>query len=58
MAFLDGSYAAMVGALLALIAVFATASRLGPQVTRGLNGIAAVALLVLGVYQVWSGDVG
>lgn len=56
--FLSGFYVAMIGGLAGLIILFATARRLGPQVTRVLNGVAAVALFILGVYQVWSGLLG
>ncbi|MFN8476126.1 MAG: LysE family transporter [Anaerolineae bacterium] len=53
--FIVGFYAAMLGTLTALVVVFAGAGRLDPHVTRGLNGVAAVALLLLGVYQLYTG---
>jgi threonine/homoserine/homoserine lactone efflux protein len=53
--FLAGFYGTMVISLAALIALFSTTRRLGPQVTRVLVGISAVALAVFGVYQIWQG---
>ncbi len=54
-AFLLGFYGAIVGGFAALVMVFALARHLGPQVTRILNGISAVALLGFGLYQIWVG---
>lgn len=53
--FIVGFYAVMIGSLVVLIGLFATARRAGPRVARTLNGVAAVALLGLGVYQLWAG---
>jgi hypothetical protein len=48
----------MVCALAGLIVLFSTARRLGPDVTRTLNGVSALALLGFGVYQLWNGVTG
>ncbi|MBN1247408.1 MAG: LysE family transporter [Anaerolineae bacterium] len=53
--FLAGFYGAMVGGLVGIIALFGTARRLGPRVTRWLVGISALALAVFGIYQIWQG---
>jgi threonine/homoserine/homoserine lactone efflux protein len=56
--FLLAFYATLIGSLIALVALFATARRLGPRVTHGLNGLSALALLVFGLYQIWQGMSG
>jgi threonine/homoserine/homoserine lactone efflux protein len=53
--FLAGFYGAMVGSLVVIVGVFATARRLGPRVNRALLGVSAVALVCFGLYQLWSG---
>ncbi len=53
--FIVGFYVALLGTLTALIAVFAAAGRLDPRLTRVLNGVAAVALLLFGIYQLYTG---
>lgn len=58
LAFLCGFYTLLVGGNAAFITFFATTRRFGPRVTRGLNGAAAVALLLFGLWQVWRGLVG
>ncbi len=58
LSFAIGFYLTMITALAALIILFATASRLGPRVTRALNGLSALALLLFGLYQLWQGVVG
>jgi hypothetical protein len=41
----------MVAALTAIVLVFGMARNLGPQVTRALLGLSAIALLGFGLYQ-------
>jgi threonine/homoserine/homoserine lactone efflux protein len=52
---LVGFYLAMMLSLGGIIAVFGTARRLGPMVTRTLLGISAIALLGFGLFQLWRG---
>ena len=54
-AFLAGFYGAMIGTLVGIVCLFATASRAGPRVNRALIGVSAVALVGFGLYQLWSG---
>lgn len=54
-AFLFGFYLLLVGGNIVFITLFAATRRLGPQVTRLLNGIAALGLLALGLYQLGRG---
>jgi threonine/homoserine/homoserine lactone efflux protein len=54
-ALLAGFYGTMVLSLTGTIALFAAARNLGPQVTRVLIGLAAVALACFGCYLLWSG---
>lgn len=56
--FLVGFYGVLIGALTALIGLFATARRGGPRVAHALNGVAVLALLLLGVYQLALGIAG
>ncbi|MFN8496593.1 MAG: LysE family transporter [Anaerolineae bacterium] len=53
--FIVGFYAALLGTLTALVILFAGAGRLDPRVTRALNGVAAIALVLLGIYQLYTG---
>ena len=54
-AFVAGFYVAMVSFNAMLIVLFARAGDLGPRVARTVLGISALALLCLGVYQLWIG---
>ena len=54
-AFLGGFYGGMMATLLALIVVFGAVKRLGPKVTRGLQGVSAIVLAGFGLYQLWRG---
>lgn len=54
-AFLCGFYALLIGGNILFIALFSTTRRFGPNVTRALNGIAALALLIFGLAQLWRG---
>jgi threonine/homoserine/homoserine lactone efflux protein len=56
--FVASFYVGFVGILIGFITLFATARRAGPQVRRVLNGVSALALLVFGLYQIWSGLAG
>lgn len=57
-ALLGGFYLILIGGMgLGVIAVGAT-GRLGPRVSRTLLGISALALLGLGIYQIWLGAAG
>lgn len=53
--FLLGFYAAMIGSLCAIMILFGSARQLGPQVSRALLGISAMALFGFGLYQLWLG---
>jgi threonine/homoserine/homoserine lactone efflux protein len=53
--FLAGFYITMVLCLVAIILVFGTAARLGPQVNRGLLMVSTIALFGFGIYQLWLG---
>jgi threonine/homoserine/homoserine lactone efflux protein len=55
LALLGGFYGVMVLTLMAIIVLFATARRLGPQVNRALVGLSALALAGFGCYQLWTG---
>ncbi len=54
-ALLGGFYSVIVLTLAAIIVLFATARRLGPQVNRALIGLSALALAAFGGYQLWAG---
>ena len=51
--FLAGFYAVLLSGTAALIGLFSTAARLGSQVTRTLNGVAGLALIAFGLWQLW-----
>ena len=53
--FIVGFYTAMLGTLAALVGVFAVAGRVDPRLTRALNGVAAIVLLLFGIYQLYTG---
>ena len=53
--FIAGFYLMLVSILMGFIALFGTARHLGPQVTRVLSGVSALALLGFGVYQIGVG---
>jgi threonine/homoserine/homoserine lactone efflux protein len=56
--FLLGFYLTLIGGLAGYIVLFATASRIDPRLTRLLNGVSALALLIFGLYQIWRGAFG
>jgi threonine/homoserine/homoserine lactone efflux protein len=53
--FVLGFYGALIGGFVAFIILFATASQIGPRVSHVLRIISAVALLIFGLYQLWTG---
>jgi hypothetical protein len=53
--FVVGFYGALIGGFVVFIILFATASQLGPRVSYFLRVMSAVALLIFGLYQLWSG---
>lgn len=55
MAFLGAFYVMLIGGLLAILALFGTARRLGSQVSRFLLGVSVLALAIFGVLQLWRG---
>lgn len=52
---LAGFYVTMIVSLAALIIIFGSARQMGPQVSRALLGISAIALFCFGLYQLWLG---
>lgn len=55
LSFIVGFYSSFVGLVAVLVLLFATARHAGPAMQRLLSGISALALLLFGLYQVWSG---
>jgi threonine/homoserine/homoserine lactone efflux protein len=53
--FVAGFYTMLIGGFALFVILFATASRLGPQINRGLRIVSIVALAMFGVYQLWVG---
>ncbi len=53
--FMAGFYAALIGGFMAFIALFALTGKLDERVNRALNGLAAVALLLFGLYHLGRG---
>jgi threonine/homoserine/homoserine lactone efflux protein len=53
--FVLGFYLALIGGFMAFIALFALTKRLDARVSRLLNGISALALLLFALYQLWLG---
>ncbi len=56
--FVVGFYITLIGGLIGYILLFAAASRIDPRLTRALNFISALALLLFGLYRLWQGLVG
>ena len=54
-ALLLGFYGTMVISLAGIIVLFAAARNLGPQVSRVLLGVSALALACFGLYELWLG---
>ncbi|MCA9873963.1 MAG: LysE family transporter [Anaerolineales bacterium] len=53
--YLAGFYGTLIGGFIAFIALFAVAKSLDPRLSRVLSGVSALALLLFGLYQLWSG---
>jgi threonine/homoserine/homoserine lactone efflux protein len=56
--FMVGFYGTLIGGFIAFIALFAIAKQLDPRLSRVLSGASALALLLFGLYQIWSGASG
>jgi threonine/homoserine/homoserine lactone efflux protein len=52
---LIGFYSSMIIYSILMIVIFAAAGNLGPRVRRISIGISVIALIIFGVYQLWSG---
>lgn len=55
LSFVVGFYVALIGGFIGFIALFSLTNRLDGRVTRTLSGLAAVALLLFGIYQLGQG---
>jgi threonine/homoserine/homoserine lactone efflux protein len=53
--FVVGFYGVFIGLNVLMIVLFGFAADLGPKVTKWLQGFSAIALCILGIYQLWSG---
>jgi threonine/homoserine/homoserine lactone efflux protein len=49
-------YTTMIASTAGILALFAGARAFGPRFARGLVGVSAGALLLFGLYQLWSGS--
>ncbi|NJN44499.1 MAG: LysE family translocator [Anaerolineae bacterium] len=58
MGFILGFYASMIVVFMGFIVMFGTAAHLGPSVTRILSGVSALALLIFGAFQIYTGVIG
>jgi len=54
-ALLLGFYITMIGTMIVLIILFATARNLGPKLRKQLIGLSSLGLAGLGIYQFWLG---
>jgi len=54
-AFVVGFYLTLIGGIVGYVLLFALASRIDPRLTRALNAISAVALLLFGLYRIYQG---
>ena len=52
---LAGFYGAMFASVASILLLFTAARRFGPEVTRGLLGLSALALAGFGCFQLWQG---
>lgn len=57
LSFVLGFYGALISGFVVFIILFATASQFGPKVNHRLRIVSAVALLIFGVYQLWTGTI-
>jgi len=53
LSFVVGFYTTLIGGFAAFIILLGTASRFGPRVSKILGFVAAAALFVFGLYQIW-----
>jgi threonine/homoserine/homoserine lactone efflux protein len=53
-----GFYLVLIGTMAVGVVLLGTTGRLGPKVNRALLGISALALLGLGIYNLWMGVAG
>jgi len=56
--YLVGFYGTLIGGFMAFIGLFAVAKSLDPRLSRILSAVSALALLLFGLYQLWSGARG
>ena len=56
--FVAGFYGTLISGFALFVILFATASHFGPKFNVGLRGVSAVALLLFGLYQLWTGIAG
>jgi threonine/homoserine/homoserine lactone efflux protein len=54
-AFVLGFYLTIIGTMIGIILLFASARSFGPKVRKMLIGLASMALFCLGLYQLWLG---
>jgi threonine/homoserine/homoserine lactone efflux protein len=55
--FMIGFYGALIGGNMIFVVLFATASQLGPKASWILRVISVGALVIFGLYQIWTGTV-
>ncbi len=55
LSFVLGFYGTLIGGFAVFIILFATASQLGPRVSKIMSGVSALALFIFGLYQLWTG---
>jgi threonine/homoserine/homoserine lactone efflux protein len=53
-ALLTGFYSTMIICSMGIVVLFAATRNLGPRVVKASVGISAIALLIFGIYQLWS----
>ena len=56
--FIAGFYGTLVGGFAALILLFSLAAHLAPRLIKAMSVLAIIALLIFGLYQIWTGIVG
>lgn len=56
--FVVGFYLTLIGGIVGYVILFAVASRIDPRITRALNFISALMLLLFGLYRIYQGVVG
>ena len=58
MSFVAGFYGTLISGFALFVILFATAGHFDPKFSNGLRGVSAVALLLFGLYQLWTGIFG